>query len=170
MSDSHLNTSSGTDPGPTTAGIPSKHGVISSMIVSVLALVGGLISLYLVLNHLGLAALACPIAGCDKVQASPYSSLLGLPLAAYGLVAFAALLTLGIVGLSGERAFGLRIQDAIIFISGIGIAAYLVLTYLEIFVIHAICFWCVCSSLSMLGSLVAALLAQGHDVRARDRL
>ncbi len=134
--------------------------LVSRMIVSVLALIGALISLYLVLHHYGLASLACPISGCDKVQASVYSSLLGIPVAAFGLVGFATILSLGILGLSSDHVFGLRIQDAIIGIAGLGIAAYLALTYLELFVIHAICFWCVCSSVCMLGALIFAILGR----------
>jgi uncharacterized membrane protein len=134
--------------------------LVSRMVVSVLALIGALISLYLVLNHYGLASLACPISGCDKVQASVYSSLLGVPVAGFGLVGFAIILGLGIAGLSSNHMFGIPIQDAIIWITGVGVAAYLVLTYLELFVIHAICFWCVCTSLCMLGALISALLGR----------
>jgi uncharacterized membrane protein len=132
--------------------------LVSRMVVSLLALVGALISFYLVLYHYGLTSLACPISGCDKVQASAYSSLLGVPLAAFGVAGFLGILGLGIAGLSSNHVFGLRVQDAIIVISALAVAAYLVLTYLELFVIHAICFWCVCSSLCMLGVLIAALL------------
>jgi uncharacterized membrane protein len=134
--------------------------LVSRMVVSVLALIGALISLYLVLHHYGLASLACPISGCDKVQASVYSSLLGIPVALFGLVGFAAILSLGIVGLSSDHVFSVRVQDAIILIAGLGIAAYLMLTYLELFVIHAICFWCVCSSLCMLGALISSILGR----------
>jgi uncharacterized membrane protein len=134
--------------------------LVSRMVVSVLALIGALISLYLTLHHYGLTPLACPISGCDKVQASVYSSVLGIPVALIGLVGFLKLLGLGIVGLSSDHVFGLRVQDAIIWISSLGIAAYLVLTYLELFVIHAICFWCVCSSVCMLGALISAVLGR----------
>ncbi len=134
--------------------------LVSRMVVSVLALIGALISLYLTLHHYGLTPLACPISGCDKVQASVYSSVLGIPVALIGLVGFLKLLGLGITGLSSDHVFGMRVQDAIIWISSLGILAYLMLTYLELFVIHAICFWCVCSSLCMLGALISALLGQ----------
>jgi uncharacterized membrane protein len=134
--------------------------LVSRMIVSVLALIGALISLYLTLHHYGLAPLACPISGCDKVQASVYSSVLGIPVALIGLVGFVKLLGLGVVGLSSDHVFWIRVQDAIIVISGIGVAAYLALTYLELFVIHAVCFWCVCSSLCMLGVLISGFLGR----------
>lgn len=152
------------EPAPTTfEPIRSGRVLVSRMIVSTLALIGALISLYLVLHHYGLTPLACPIAGCDKVQASSYSSLVGVPVAAYGFVAFLALLGLGLIGLSSDRVAGVRVQDAITAIAGLGVVAYLGLTYLELFVIHAVCFWCVCSSACMLGVLVAGLFGRARS-------
>ncbi len=137
--------------------IPSGARVVSRMIVAALSVVGALISLYLLLSHLGATTLACPISGCDKVQASIYSSFLGVPVAAYGLVGFAALTGLGVWGLSSDRVFGLDVQATLVSITLVGVLAYVVLTYLELFVIHAICMWCVISSLCMLGAFAASL-------------
>jgi uncharacterized membrane protein len=127
------------------------------MIVAALSLVGALISFYLLLAHLGATTLACPISGCDKVQASIYSSFLGVPVAAYGLVGFVTLIGLGVLGLSSDRVFGLDVQAMVLSITLVGVLAFVVLTYLELFVIHAVCMWCVISSLCMLGAFAASL-------------
>jgi uncharacterized membrane protein len=137
--------------------VPGGARVISRMIVATLSLVGALISFYLLLAHLGATTLACPISGCDKVQASIYSSFLGVPVAAYGLVGFVTLIGLGVLGLSSDRVFGLNVQAMLLSITLVGVLAFVVLTYLELFVIHAVCMWCVISSLCMLGAFAASL-------------
>ena len=121
------------------------------------ALLGTLIALYLLLHDLGLSSIICPIAGCDKVQASEYSKWFGIPVAAFGLAAFISLLGLSVTGLFTPRVFEVPIRTLLVIISSLGLIAYIPLTYIELFVIHAICFWCVTSSLMMLGVLLAAL-------------
>lgn len=146
----------------------SSLRLTSRMTLAVLALLGGLISLYLLLTHLGAATLACPISGCDKVQASVYSSFLGVPVAAYGLVGFAALIGLSVLGLSSDRVFGFDIQNLLLGITVVGLLAFAVLTYLELFVIHAVCMWCVLSSLCMLGAFIAALIGRSSRLERRS--
>jgi uncharacterized membrane protein len=124
---------------------------LGAMLAAVFALLGTLIALYLLLHSLGVSSLTCPIAGCDKVQASEYSRFLGVPVAAYGLIGFSALLVIAIAGLWRSSLFGVPIRTALRVGSGLGLLAYLPLTYLELFVIHAVCFWCVTSSVMMLG-------------------
>jgi uncharacterized membrane protein len=128
------------------------------MVSATFALLGTLIALYLLLYDLGVSSLVCPIAGCDKVQASEYSKWFGIPVAAFGLLAFITLLGLSVIGLFQARVLNLPIRSLIIAISSFGSIAYIPLTYLELFVIHAICFWCVTSSLMMLGVLLGSIL------------
>jgi uncharacterized membrane protein len=128
------------------------------MISATFALVGTLIALYLLLHDLGLSSIICPIAGCDKVQASEYANWFGIPVAAFGLAAFLTLLGLSVSGLFMARVLRLPIRTVLVTLSSFGLLAYLPLTYLELFVIHAVCFWCVTSSLMMLGVLLSSVL------------
>jgi uncharacterized membrane protein len=130
----------------------------SRMISATFALIGTLIALYLLLHDLGLSSIICPIAGCDKVQASEYSKWFGIPVAAFGLIGFISLLGLSVIGLFKPRVFNLPIRTLLVTISSLGLIAYIPLTYLELFVIHAVCFWCVTSSLMMLGVLLSSVL------------
>jgi uncharacterized membrane protein len=141
--------------------------MLSRMISSVFALLGLLVALYLWLYHLGLSPLVCPISGCEKVQASQYSSILGIPVATIGFFAFAALLIANLVGVLSERVD----LDRFVFgVSSLGLLAYSWFTYLELFVIRAICFWCVVSSVMMLGVWLFSLLAiRGRQVQASDQ-
>ena len=128
------------------------------MISASFALVGTLIALYLLLHDLGLSSIICPIAGCDKVQASEYAKWFGIPVAAFGLAGFLTLLGLNVAGLFTARVLNLPIRTMLVTISSLGLLAYIPLTYLELFVIHAVCFWCVTSSLMMLGVFLGAFL------------
>ena len=141
--------------------------VVSRMAAALFALLGALVALYLLLYDLGVSSLACPISGCEVVQASAYSKLFGVPVAAFGVAGFAALLATAVAGLSGERWLGLPVQGTLVALSSAGVLAYLVLTALEAFVIRAWCFWCVTSSLMMLGVWVSGLA--GALARARNR-
>jgi uncharacterized membrane protein len=128
------------------------------MISASFALVGTLIALYLLLHDLGLSSIICPIAGCEKVQASVYSKWFGIPVAAFGLAGFATLLGLSVTGLFTARVLGLPIRTALATVSSLGLIAYIPLTFLELFVIHAVCFWCVTSSLMMLGVFLSVVV------------
>jgi uncharacterized membrane protein len=77
--------------------------------------------------------------GCERVQSSTYASVGGIPVAVVG---FAGYLAIAVSLLApGDRA---RLAAAAFALSGAGFSVYL--TYLELFVIHAICQWCVASA------------------------
>jgi uncharacterized membrane protein len=77
--------------------------------------------------------------GCERVQSSSYARLGGIPVALLGLVGYLAIAAALLA--PGERA---RLAAAALAVSGFGFSAYL--TYLELFVIDAICQWCVASA------------------------
>ena len=89
--------------------------------------------------------------GCERVQASDYSELAGVPVAVIGLVGYIA------VGLAssgrGERTL---LTAAVLALTGAGFSVYL--TYLELFVIDAICQWCVVSLVVMCALAVVAVI------------
>jgi len=119
--------------------------------IAVLALAGFFVALYLWLYKIGAAgALTCGAGGCETVQASRWAELLGIPVAFYGVVGYAVLLAVALVGLQpvwlGRR--GPTLLLAALATAGTAFSAWL--TYLELFVIHAICRWCVASAAIML--------------------
>lgn len=107
------------------------------------------ISAYLTWTHLWGLAPVCVGGGgsCETVQTSRYSEIVGVPVAALGLLAYATLLLS--VLFRGERAalFGL-------FVALVGTLFSAYLTYLELFVIGAVCQWCVASAAFMVTSLL----------------
>ena len=59
--------------------------------VAVLALAGAAVSAYLTITKLADASVICPTSGCETVQRSSYSELLGVPVAAIGLLGYLAI-------------------------------------------------------------------------------
>jgi uncharacterized membrane protein len=98
--------------------------------------------------------------GCERVQSSSYASLAGIPIAVLGLAGYVAI-AIALIA-AGERAW---LAAAALAVSGFGFSAYL--TYLELFVIHAICQWCVASAglLTALAVLVVWRLLLADDRR-----
>ena len=80
--------------------------------------------------------------GCETVADSSYSHLLGVNIAVFGILAY--LLLLGAALLRGD---GARMGGFAVSLVGFGYSVYL--TYLELFVIEAVCQWCVASAILM---------------------
>jgi uncharacterized membrane protein len=121
------------------------------IVLGALALVGLLVSCYLTWVHFAGVAPVCVGGGggCETVQASSYATMLGVPVAALGLVGYSGLLLSAF--LRGEASLYLGLLVALV---GTLFSAYL--TYLEVFVIHAICEWCVASATLMVAAHVCA--------------
>lgn len=120
--------------------------------VAVLALLGILDSVYLLLGKLGyVGSLSCSVSrGCDMVNASVYSSFMGVPVAAIGLIGYVVLLVLALVGLQPRWLEARWPDGALAVLSGLGVLFSLRLTYYELFALNAICQWCVVSQLAIL--------------------
>jgi uncharacterized membrane protein len=130
------------------------------MIVAALALAGIFISLYLTLFKLGvIGELTCSIGSCETVNTSKWSTFLHLPVAAWGLLFYAEVFLISLVGTMFENEpflSALLVAEA-----GFGVLFSAWLTYLELAVIHAICIWCVTSAVIV----VAILLVSITDLR-----
>lgn len=116
--------------------------------VAVLALLGLMLSLYLTLYHYGLVgSLVCGGSNsCDQVQASRYAMFIGLPVAAYGVGGYLALMVVALAGLQGRWAESAGPTLLIAVLAGVGVLFTAWLKYLEFFRIHAVCRWCVVSA------------------------
>ncbi|MDQ3555384.1 MAG: vitamin K epoxide reductase family protein [Gemmatimonadota bacterium] len=120
----------------------------SRMAIALLALVGLLISAYLALYKLGyIGVIQCGVGGCDVVQGSRYAYFLGLPVALWGVGAYAAMLGLAMAGLQ-PRWFRARwVALSLFATASVGVLFSAYLTYLEAAVIRAWCRWCVVSAI-----------------------
>jgi uncharacterized membrane protein len=132
------------------------------MIVAALALAGIFVSLYLTLYKLGIIGeLSCSIGSCETVNTSRYSRFLGLPVAAWGLLFYLDVFVIAVISVlprfENERALSIVLVAE----SAVGVLFSAWLTYLELFVIHAICIWCVTSAVIV----TAILLVSVADLR-----
>jgi uncharacterized membrane protein len=153
-------------PGAGTGQAPARgrHG----WLLSALALAAVVVALYLGLTKLLGGTLACGVLeGCDTVSSSEYSEVLGIP-----------------VGLLGAAGSGLTLAGALVWWRSADrrglLAAYFLglaslpflawLTYLELFVIHAVCIWCVTYALLVVaGFALAGLTLMRPDWPSRGR-
>jgi uncharacterized membrane protein len=118
------------------------------MLAALVSLAGVFVALYLTLYKLGyVGTLVCAVGSCETVQTSRWASLLGIPVATWGVAFYVAALALSLWGLSDAMADSRRLSQALAVMTGAGVLFSLWLTSLELFVIHAICQWCVISAL-----------------------
>lgn len=106
----------------------------------------------------GLKPYCADLGNCDAVQNSAYAQFFGIPVAVLGLLTYAALLVLWWVKRSDWRGLGYPARLAFFFVSLVGVLFSAYLTYLEIWVIHEICPWCVASAIVMVVLFVSSLI------------
>jgi uncharacterized membrane protein len=129
------------------------------MTAAALSLVGLFVSAYLWLYKTGrLGSIACGTGGCETVQLSEWSRFMGIDVALIGMVGYVGLLLLSLGALQPPLVRVRWPGTLLALLSGVGVAFAVYLTYLELFVIHAICRWCVGSAVIITGVFVVALL------------
>jgi uncharacterized membrane protein len=138
-----------------------KRLSIASLILAVL---GAGISGYLTYVHYNIDALVCAGGGCEVVQQSKYSEIMGIPIAMLGLGMF-----LGVIALIFVReklvdyAYLANAGIMLLLVSGLIYFAYL--TYLEMNVIYAWCQWCVATSIVTLILFIVEVVRMREDFR-----
>ena len=133
------------------------------MAVALLSAIGIFVALYLTLYKFGIIGeLSCSVGSCETVNTSRWATFLGVPVAAWGLGAYAGLLALALIGLQPAFTDSRAVSWGLVALSGFSVAFSGWLTYLELFVIHAICMWCIISATIMLLILIASVA----DLRA----
>lgn len=80
--------------------------------------------------------------GCERVADSSYAHLLGVNIALLGVVGYLILLATAML-----RGDGARMAGFLVSLAGFAYSVYL--TYIELFVVEAVCQWCVASAAIM---------------------
>jgi len=127
---------------------------MSRLLVIAFAALGTLVSAYLTWVHYsGSLALCIGVGGCEAVQTSRYSSLGPVPVALVGLAGFVAIL-----GVAIAHARGADWSLTPLFALSLAATLYVAyLTYVEVFVLGAICPWCVAVAVCSVGVFALAL-------------
>ena len=118
------------------------------MIVAMLSLAGIFVALYLLLYKLGMIGnLSCSVGSCETVNSSKWATFLGLPVAGWGVAWYVAMFILALVSTGARFAESSMVSTVLLGVATSGLLFSLWLTYLELFVINAICQWCVVSAI-----------------------
>jgi uncharacterized membrane protein len=88
----------------------------------------------------------CAFGGCDEVNQSPFAVFWGVPVAVWGFLVYVVLLGMALLWQKAEGRRGVWLGRGMLALSAWGLAFSAYLTALELFVIHAICPFCVISA------------------------
>jgi len=127
--------------------------------IPILSILGLGASIYLTYVEITSSRALCgPVGDCNAVQSSPYAKLFGvLPIGLLGAIGYIAILatwgwrrfrTDSIARISGPVMFGMAL---------FGTLFSVYLTYLELFVIHAVCIWCISSAVIITALMLITL-------------
>ncbi len=124
---------------------------------AVVALGGVADAVYLTVKHFTGEAVPCSVVeGCEQVLTSSYAEVFGIPLAAFGALAYFTAFSLAILAAFGDRRmwnfFGVQVVLMAVF------TVWLV--YLQAFVIEAFCQFCLISAAITLTLLIIFLVSR----------
>ena len=128
-------------------------------LIIVLSILGILVDGLLLYNKTTDSNVACEAGGgCDLVGGSIYSEIAGIPVSVFGIGAFFVFALIGAAGLKGKLEPGKAVLSILI-LSGLGLLGAAYFVYIMVFVLEAICQWCMVSHLFLAAVFVASVLA-----------
>ena len=126
-----------------TATAGARTSVTLHIVAAIVSLVGLADAIYLTVQHITGQSVRCTvIAGCSEVLSSPYATIRGYPLALLGAVAYFTVFSLATLAAFGYR-FAARL---LLLIVALMFLTTLWLLYLQAFVIHHFCQYCLISA------------------------
>ncbi|HSA55214.1 MAG TPA: vitamin K epoxide reductase family protein [Gemmatimonadaceae bacterium] len=141
------------------------------MLIAALAFAGVFLAIYLTLYKMGaIGQLACSVGDCETVNLSRWSRFLGLPVAAWGAGFYVVLFAVAMAGTTERFADTPWVSTALLALTSWGVIFSAWLTYLELFVIHAICMWCVVSAVLVTVLFVLSLMDWREHRRPANEL
>lgn len=130
-----------------------------------LAVLGLADSIYLALKAATEAPLFCDLGagldGCNQVAQSPYSRIYGIPLAYLGVLFYSLLVASGLAALWKHHRY---LHRALLAVAAVGAAFSVVFLYIQLFLIQAMCIYCIASAVIAFLSLgVSIYLDRNHS-------
>jgi uncharacterized membrane protein len=128
------------------------------------ALIGLAVSAYLAEAKLANKDVLCfeGMGDCNIVNTSAYSMWRGIPVAVLGVIGYVVILALIFI-MNRQKD-----QSSIIILAFFGVTTFgtlysLYLTYVELFIIHAVCPWCLTSAIAMFVLFIISILILGRS-------
>jgi uncharacterized membrane protein len=132
-----------------------RHPALIYGLANLVSLIGLGDSIYLTIQHLTGQSVRCTVTtGCSEVLGSQYASIAGVPTAAFGALAYFAAFSLATLAIFG---YG-RARTALAVLVTLMLIMTLWLFYVQAFVLHAFCEYCLLSA-GMTLTLVALVVA-----------
>ena len=138
----------------------TERGTLLYALAAVVSLIGLADAIYLTVEHLAGRSVQCTVvSGCSEVLGSAYATVGGLPLASIGALAYFitfSCATLAAFGYSSARTL-------LTLVVALMLVVTLWLLYVQAFVLHAFCAYCLLSAavtLSLAGIVAAARFAR----------
>ncbi len=144
----------------------------ASPAMPILALLGLGVALYMTYVETQNAVAVCgPIGDCNAVQSSPFATLFGvLPVGLFGALGYVGILVAWAANRFGPPALARLAGPALLGMGLFGVIFSIYLTYLELFIIKAVCIWCLSSAvlialvlLLAVGPAAAVLAGDGEE-------
>ena len=120
-----------------------KRLKILAIIFVVLALIGLVDAGYLTIKHYTNTIPPCTLQGCETVITSKYNEIGGIPVALFGVIYYLDILTFGFLYLKTRKEQVLKIAAIM---TPAGLIASIYFVYLQLYVIEAICQYCMLSA------------------------
>lgn len=125
-------------------------------IFALFSFVGFLDATYLAVKHYLGTPVSCSIfAGCEKVTTSQYATLWGVPVALFGAIYYLFIFVLVVAYLDTKKE---QVLYFVARLTAIGFLASIWFLYLQLFVIKAICFYCVVSFIASAVLLILGIV------------
>lgn len=131
----------------------------AALAIPILSVIGLGVAIYLtILETSTLTPFCGPVGDCGAVQASPFAKLFGfLPVGLLGAGGYVLILAAWFVGRFGSGALARLAPLALFAMALFGVLFSIYLTYLELFIIRAVCIWCVTSAFIMAFTLILSV-------------
>jgi len=132
------------DPSVLESPVAERRARVFYIAAALVSLIGLADAIYLTVEHVTGRSVRCTIvAGCSEVLSSPYATVQGIPLALIGAAAY-----FGVFSLATLAAFGYQFAGKLLaVIVVLMLLTTLWLLYLQAFVIHHFCQFCLLSAL-----------------------
>jgi uncharacterized membrane protein len=128
------------------------------MVIAVLSLAGFFVAFYMLAHSLGWTGpLICGVGDCATVQSSKYAKIGPVPVSGLGMLGYLMMLGASFLGLQPDGRDSATVSRALVGLATVSLLFSGYLTYLEAYVIHAWCQWCVTSAILVTLIFLAAI-------------